>query len=74
MSDADDTQVRMARAALNWAVRDLGNVTAYIGTQSRIFEVRRYGGDPQTLESIEKMRFRTGVEFIPENGGSPGVH
>ena len=34
-------------------------------------EVGRFGGDPDTLASIEKVLSAAGVEFIDENGGGP---
>jgi hypothetical protein len=36
-------------------------------------EVGRYAGDQKTLETIEVVLRRAGVEFIDENGGGPGV-
>jgi DNA-binding XRE family transcriptional regulator len=36
-------------------------------------EVGRYAGDQKTLETIEAVLRRAGVEFIDENGGGPGV-
>lgn len=65
-------QVRMARAALKWGVRDLAsraNITA--ATVTRIEAGRP--GYTATLEAI-RIAFETaGLEFIPENGGGVGV-
>ena len=36
-------------------------------------EVGRYAGDAQTLEILEEILRKAGVEFIEENGGGPGV-
>ena len=36
-------------------------------------EVGRYAGDQKTLETIEAVLRRAGVEFIDENGGGAGV-
>jgi hypothetical protein len=36
-------------------------------------EVGRYAGDQKTLEIIEAVLRRAGVEFIDENGGGAGV-
>ena len=63
----------MARAALNWTVRDLANAAGLHRNTVTNLEVGRYAGDPQTLEVIEKVLIKAGVEFIDENGGGPGV-
>jgi len=68
-----NAQVRMARAALDWTVRDLAEATGLHRNTISNIEVGRYGGDPETLELIEKTLRRAGVEFIDENGGGPGV-
>jgi transcriptional regulator with XRE-family HTH domain len=64
-------QVRMARAALNWTVRDLAEATGLHRNTINNIEVGRYAGDPQTLARIEKVLVRAGVEFT--NGDQPGV-
>jgi predicted transcriptional regulator len=67
-----EEQIRMARAALRWGVRDLAReaqVTA--ATITRI-----EAGKPahaSTLKAIQEAFETAGVEFIPENGGGPGV-
>ena len=66
-------QVRMARAALNWTVRDLADATGLHRNTVTNLEIGRYAGDPQTLVTIEQVLLRAGVEFIDENGGGPGV-
>jgi len=66
-------QVRMARAALNWTVRDLAEATGLHRNTISNIEVGRYSGDPETLAKIEIVAKRAGVEFIDENGGGPGV-
>jgi DNA-binding XRE family transcriptional regulator len=66
-------QVRMARAALNWTVRDLAEAAGIHRNTVTNIEVGRYGGDPKTLEVIESTLRAAGVEFIDENGGGPGV-
>lgn len=65
-------QVRMARAALGWGVRDLAKkagVTA--NTVTRI----ENGADAKqsTMDSLQHALEVAGVEFINENGGGPGV-
>jgi DNA-binding XRE family transcriptional regulator len=64
-------QVRMARAALNWTVRDLAEVTGLHRNTINNIEVGRYAGDPQTLATIEKVLKRAGIDFT--NGDQPGV-
>jgi transcriptional regulator with XRE-family HTH domain len=63
----------MARAALDWTVRDLADATGLHRNTINNIEVGRYAGDPRTLELIEKTLRAAGVEFIDENGGGPGV-
>jgi DNA-binding XRE family transcriptional regulator len=66
-------QVRMARAALNWTVRDLAAATGLHRNTITNIEVGRYAGDPATLNLIKEVLIREGIEFIDENGGGPGV-
>jgi transcriptional regulator with XRE-family HTH domain len=63
----------MARAALNWTVRDLAEATGLHRNTVTNIEVGRYAGDPATLAVLEKVLSSAGVEFIDENGGGPGV-
>ena len=66
-------QVRMARAALDWTVRDLAEATGLHRNTVSNLEIGRYAGDPQTLAIIEQVLKKAGVDFIQENGGGPGV-
>ncbi len=66
-------QVRMARAALNWTVRDLAAATGLHRNTITNIEVGRYAGDPATLNLIKAIFIREGVQFIDENGGGAGV-
>lgn len=62
----------MARAALGWGVRELAEkagVTA--NTVSRIENGHNALGS--TLDTLEKVLIKAGIEFIPENGGGAGV-
>ena len=68
-----NAQVKMARAALDWTVRDLAEATGLHRNTINNIEVGRYEGDATTLQKIEKVLFAAGVEFIAENGGGPGV-
>jgi DNA-binding XRE family transcriptional regulator len=66
-------QLRMARAALNWTVRDLAEAAGLHRNTITNIEVGRYAGDQKTLEAIETVLRKAGVEFIDENGGGAGV-
>jgi transcriptional regulator with XRE-family HTH domain len=63
----------MARAALNWTVRDLADAAHLHRNTITNIETGRYGGDVATLAALEAVLKRAGVEFIDENGGGPGV-
>jgi transcriptional regulator with XRE-family HTH domain len=63
----------MARAALNWTVRDLAAATGLHRNTITNIEVGRYAGDPATLTLIKDVLTREGVDFIEENGGGAGV-
>jgi transcriptional regulator with XRE-family HTH domain len=65
-------QIRMARAALKWGVRDLAqraNLTP--ATVTRIEAGR--ASYASKIEAITKAFETAGIEFIPENGGGVGV-
>jgi ribosome-binding protein aMBF1 (putative translation factor) len=66
-------QIRMARAALGWTVRDLAQATGLHRNTVTNIEVDRYVGDPETLKKLERALAGAGIEFIDENGGGPGV-
>jgi transcriptional regulator with XRE-family HTH domain len=63
----------MARAALNWTVRDLAEAAQLHRNTITNIETGRYAGDQETLARIVAVLKRAGVEFIDENGGGPGV-
>jgi transcriptional regulator with XRE-family HTH domain len=65
-------QLRMARAAVGWGVRELAEkagVTA--NTVTRI----ELGADAKqsTIEALQRTLEAAGIEFIPQNGGGPGA-
>ena len=65
-------QCRMARTALAWGVRDL----AEAADVSHDTVVRFERGEElknRTVDAITAALEKGGVEFIPENGGGPGV-
>jgi transcriptional regulator with XRE-family HTH domain len=63
----------MARAALNWSVRDLAGAAQIHRNTVTNIETGRYAGDAETLAAIVAALKRGGVEFLDENGGGPGV-
>jgi transcriptional regulator with XRE-family HTH domain len=65
-------QVKMARAALNWSVRDLA---AQAGVTANTISRYENGSDAltETLLKIRRAFEQHGVIFIPENGGGAGV-
>ena len=65
-------QLKMARAAVGWGVRELAKkagVTA--NTVTRI----ENGADAKqsTMDRLQNALEAAGIEFIQENGGGPGV-
>jgi transcriptional regulator with XRE-family HTH domain len=66
-------QIRMARAALNWSVRDLAEAAQIHRNTVTNIETGRYAGDTATVAAIVSALKRAGVEFIDENGGGVGV-
>jgi transcriptional regulator with XRE-family HTH domain len=65
-------QLRMARAAVGWGVRDLAKkagITA--NTVTRI----ENGADAKqsTMDALQRALEAAGIEFIDENGGGAGV-
>ncbi len=63
----------MARAALDWTVRDLAEASRLHRNTITNIETGKYAGGAATLAAIEQVLKRAGVEFIDENGGGPGV-
>jgi transcriptional regulator with XRE-family HTH domain len=66
-------QVRMARAALNWTVRDLAKATGLHRNTITNFEIGRYAGDQSSVALMEAILKKAGIEFIDPNGRGPGV-
>jgi len=65
-------QCKMARAALGLGVRELAELAK--GSPDTVARLER--GDElkeRTVEAIRSALERAGLEFIPENGGGPGV-
>jgi transcriptional regulator with XRE-family HTH domain len=58
----------MARAALNWTVRDLAEATGLHRNTITNLEVGRYAGTPESLSMIEQVFRKAGIEFLSEDG------
>ncbi|MFC7334532.1 helix-turn-helix domain-containing protein [Rhodocista pekingensis] len=66
-------QLRAARGLLNWSREQLA---AHAGTTERtVARIELEEGAPRTstIAAIRTALESAGVEFIPENGGGPGV-
>jgi transcriptional regulator with XRE-family HTH domain len=58
---------------VGWTIHDLAEkarMHRYIVTNT---ETGRYGGSAEALAAIRAALEAAGVEFIPENGGGPGM-
>jgi transcriptional regulator with XRE-family HTH domain len=65
-------QCKMARAALGLGVRELADLAKV--SPDTIARLER--GEPLKERTVDALRValeNAGVEFIPENGGGPGV-
>jgi transcriptional regulator with XRE-family HTH domain len=67
------TQVRMARAALGWGVRDLADRAGVAPNTVSRFE-NGLGTNVATLKQIQSALEEAGIIFIPREGrAGPGV-
>lgn len=65
-------QCKMARVALGLGVRDVARLAMVApATVSRLESGEEL--KPRTLAAIQSALETAGIEFIPENGGGPGV-
>ncbi|MFE0757888.1 helix-turn-helix domain-containing protein [Inquilinus sp. NPDC058860] len=62
----------MARAALKWGVRDLAREAQVTPATVTRIEAGQ-AAHASTLKAIRAALEAAGIEFIPENGGGPGV-
>lgn len=65
-------QCRMARAALRLNIRDLA-IEAGVSPTTITHLERGESLYSRTVEAIQTVLESKGIEFIPENGGGPGV-
>jgi transcriptional regulator with XRE-family HTH domain len=71
--DITPEQIRAARALLDWSRENLANVSGVtVRTLARIESAQTVPRD-STLEALAQALEHAGVEFIPANGGGPGV-
>ena len=68
-------QVKAARALLGWSQSDLARHSGISEpTIARLESAEgQLGGRGATVERIRSALERSGIEFIDENGGGPGV-
>src|SRR5260370_21095582 len=71
-SEIIPSQSRMARAALEWGIRDLAKA-ALVSHDTVVRFERGEELKDKTVDAIREAFERNGVEFIAENGGRPGV-
>ena len=65
-------QCKMARVALGWGTRDLArNAGVSPDTVARFERGEQLKGS--TVAALQNTFEAAGIEFIPENGGGPGV-
>jgi hypothetical protein len=67
------SQVRMARAALRWGVRDLGSQAGIAPNTVSRFE-KGLGTNVSTLRQIQSALEKAGIIFIPADSmAGPGI-
>jgi len=73
MGEITPEQCRAGRALLGWGQDELAN-RAKVALKTLVdFERGNRSPRDATLGSLQQALERAGVEFIPENGGGPGV-
>ena len=65
-------QCKMARVALGWGVRELAHI-AGVSTQTVARFERGEQLRDRTVQSLRIAFEEAGIEFLPENGGGPGL-
>ena len=66
-------QCRAARALLNWSQPDLAKAAGTGRSSIANFERGARTPHPRNLKTLRATLEAADVEFIPENGGGPGV-
>ncbi|CDX20670.1 conserved hypothetical protein [Mesorhizobium sp. ORS 3324] len=75
MKEITGAQIRAARALVRWSAEDLA-VAASVGVATVRRAEAEDGVPPTTVANRKAIRSAletAGIEFIPENGGGPGV-
>jgi transcriptional regulator with XRE-family HTH domain len=67
------SQCRAARALLNWSQGDLARHAKVSAKAIWDFEAGTREPRALTIDKLSASLEKAGVEFIPENGGGPGV-
>ncbi|NTE91736.1 helix-turn-helix transcriptional regulator [Agrobacterium tumefaciens] len=71
--DIYPAQIRAARALIDWTREDLADASGVtVRTLARL-EGAQTIARQTTLKALSAALEAAGVEFIPENGGGPGV-
>lgn len=65
-------QCKMARAAAGLGVRELAELSK-VSTDTIVRFERGELVRPRTIDALRAALETAGIEFIPENGGGPGV-
>lgn len=73
MSDLTPEQTRAARGLLNWSQQDLADKARVAAKTLWDFENGNRAPRGGTLDKVRAALEKAGVDFIPENGGGPGV-
>lgn len=66
-------QIRMARSALKWSVREVATKCGLMPTTVNLIENGKTDPRASTLKAIQDAFEKAGIVFIAENGGGPGV-
>lgn len=66
-------QCRAARALIGWSQGQLAEASSVAKATIANFEAGKREPYARTLEDLRRALEAAGVEFIPENGGGPGV-
>jgi len=73
MDDIAPATCRAGRALLDWSQTQLADAARVGNSTVRNFEAGRSIPVTNNLDAIRRALEAAGVEFIPENGGGPGV-
>lgn len=66
-------QCRAARALLRWTQDTLATRAKIAGRTVALFETEERAPVAKTLDKLRRALERGGIEFMPRNGGGPGV-